>query len=151
MIEACNIDNKQHVWNISRRVWGPSSKSTAGMSWVLLGSNSILLYTVAHMCVLHRQFCAFVKGEKFLLGLKTDILGLWIWIWKCDLHFHCSGVFGAVYRFSWGSMEVGCWFCSPPGGFNVYIQIAFVTLVQPSEIENQISPHLGFQSKFTQS
>lgn len=69
-------------WNISRKVWGPSSKSTAGISWVLLVSNSKLSYIGSCMCVLQRQFkilYVFVKGGNFLLGLKKYILGLWIW------------------------------------------------------------------------
>lgn len=36
---------------------------------------------------------------------------------------------------------------------SVYLQVvlSFITFVQPIELENQVSPYLGFQAKFTQS
>lgn len=36
------------------------------------------------------------------------------------------------------------------GGFNGYIQMAFITVVQSFESENQVSPCLGIQAMFTQ-
>lgn len=52
--------------------------------------------------------------------------------------------------FFWGGAWKWVVDCLPPG-FIVYIWIAFITLVQPIELENEVSPCLCFQAKFTQS
>lgn len=57
---------------------------------------------------------------------------------------------GWLMGFFWGGAWKWVVDCLPPG-FIVYIWIAFITLVQPIELENEVSPCLCFQAKFTQS